>query len=215
MLYFSINKKQLLLVNDNCIDDEEVSTSIEKNDLNVLINYINVWNQKYVLLFKLNLCYLFETKRLCFRHCFCFLKDHLNLLHFNNLVQSIITTSFNLLKEILNSIQEIDIETIHIGQFDDWTNEDKEKLFQLKAKVFFHRFFVVNFKCLPNIFYFYNRFISFPFHCMLHINIRLLIRMRNYLPATKETLLNIVICPSMICQAFSFGRSSISSNQMA
>ncbi|KAJ6218179.1 hypothetical protein RDWZM_009336 [Blomia tropicalis] len=101
--------------NDNCIDDEEVSTSIEKNDLNVLINYINVWNQK---------------------HCFCFLKDHLNLLHFNNLVQSIITTSFNLLKEILNSIQEIDIETIHIGQFDDWTNEDKEKLFQLKAKIY-------------------------------------------------------------------------------
>ena len=61
----------------------------------------------------------------------------MNLIRFNNLVQSVIVSSFNLLKAILNSLQGVTDDENESLQFEDWTSEDKEKLLQLKAKVRF------------------------------------------------------------------------------
>ena len=70
------------------------------------------------------------------RHCFCCFKDHANFIRFNNLVQSVIVSSFNLIKSLLYTIHNIQADSpSEVFGFDDWSSEDKEKLLMITAKV--------------------------------------------------------------------------------
>lgn len=72
-----------------------------------------------------------------FRHCICCFKDNINVIRFNNLVQSIVVSSFNLLRaviNILNNESDLNESVDELAAFDDWTSEDKEKLLLLKSK---------------------------------------------------------------------------------
>ncbi|XP_054154148.1 ubiquitin carboxyl-terminal hydrolase 34-like [Oppia nitens] len=98
---------------------------IGKPELNLVINYVNSWSQ---------------------RHCICCYKDQRNYSRFNQLVQSIIETTINLLK-VISLTLDTDDDNDYISNeehsklmaahnFDEWSSDDRERLLHLASKAF-------------------------------------------------------------------------------
>lgn len=110
-------KEMIVLLSkyDECQTSEDPDGHIlERDDLNLLINYMNNWSTK---------------------HCTCCYKDQKNFTRFNNLVQSVIIKSFHFLNTIITK------ESKYSLFFEDWSNEDKERLLLLLSKVIFQKNF--------------------------------------------------------------------------
>nr|XP_027200113.1 ubiquitin carboxyl-terminal hydrolase 34-like [Dermatophagoides pteronyssinus] len=117
-------KEMIILLSKYDDDDDNFQTfeSLDSNNfldrdaLNLLINYMNNWSTK---------------------HCACCYKDQKNFQRFDNLVQSIIIESFEFLNTVIIIDNNKSSENENIQSFfDDWNDEDKERLLLLLSKVF-------------------------------------------------------------------------------